>query len=204
MEANYPEAIPERLSDREITDRLKRASRLRRKHASYYDWPDKAVKEGGIVRCFLDPDNHRGQHSFTCGRLPEPGRDPPDAWVCSPGNRETALEVIELVVENAITAQIDGDRHSQESEEARWSHPTYFEDQVNDRIRTKDDKCDKLFARHPVQLLLHSDETCVAECYRDHLQSVEIDARRFDRVWLLLSYDPTTENCPLAELAAHN
>ena len=171
-----------------------------RQHASFYNWKDKGVKESGIIDEFLDPDNHCGSHSFTRFELERD--DPPDAWVIDSDGGRSALEVVELVNEKAIEAQIKKDSQTYREEAARWKDLAYFERRLNDEISKKDKKCEKLFANgRKVQLLLHSDEIFVLAFYRHHLnQGVELAASRFDRVWLLLSYDPKTGKYPLVEL----
>ena len=84
----------------------------------------------------------------------------------------------------------------------RWRELGYFKCRVNEIVSEKDKKCGHLFAEGAaVQLLLHSDETYVLTYCHKHLkQGLELTSSRFERVWLLLSYDPKIKKCPLMKL----
>ena len=183
-----------------LLEALNEINQLPRQHASFYNWPDKKTKEAGIVDDFLDPNHHCGMHSFTCFELEE--NDPPDAWVFDSSGGRTALEIVELVNEKAIRAQIKGDLTKYWVETLRWRELGYFKCRVNEIVSEKDKKCGHLFAEGAaVQLLLHSDETYVLTYCHKHLkQGLELTFGRFERVWLLLSYDPKIKKCPLMEL----
>lgn len=184
-----------------LLEALNEINSLPRQHASFYNWKDKGIKEAGVIEEFLDPDNHCGRHWFTSTFYLETD-DPPDAWVVDSDGGRTALEVVELVNEKAIEAQIKKDSLRCREEAIRWKDLAYFERRLNDEISKKDKKCEKLFASgRKVQLLLHSDELFLLAYYRHHLnQGLELADSRFDRVWLLLSYDSKTRKHPLLEL----
>ena len=197
----------EKFDMRKVRRDLGRHMKSQRRHAAHFDWFDKPIKEAGIVESFLDPKNHKGKHSYS--RFKMESKDPPDAWLFDSNNSKIALEITELVNEDAITAQIKHEctgglttarDYGDKSE--RWSDRTYLKGRVTNTVLQKDQKCDELFAGgQTVELLLHSDEPYLI----DNLEKIATpDFRvgsRFRRVWLLLSYDPRTESYPLVELA---
>ena len=42
----------------ELLYTIEKLRRLKRQHASFYEWSEKQTKESGIVDEFLDPNNH--------------------------------------------------------------------------------------------------------------------------------------------------
>ncbi len=185
-----------------LLEALNEVNRLQRQHASIFNWGCKAVKEAGITDEFLNPEVHCGRHSFTSFEPLKHGEDPPDAWVFGSNGNRTALEIAELVNQSTIEAQINGDELKYRDGSVRWADLAYFKRHVNEIVSTKDAKCGRLFSKGvAVQLLLHSDETYLLASYRDHLnQELNLTCNRFERVWLLLSYDPKIKKCPLMEL----
>ena len=183
-----------------LLEALNEINRLERQHAGYFNWPNKKEKEAGITNEFLNSGLHCGRHSFTCFELEE--NDPPDAWVFDSSGGRAALEIVELVSQSAIEAHKNGDMEKYRKEFTRWRELGYFKCRVNEIVSEKDKKCGHLFAEGAaVQLLLHSDETYVLTYCHKHLkQGLELTSSRFERVWLLLSYDPKIKKCPLMKL----
>jgi hypothetical protein len=193
---------------------LERENKRPRKHASHFDWSDKSIKEKGTVESFLDPKNHKGQRLYS--RFEMESQDPPDAWVFDPNNARIALEIMELVNEDAIRTQIKHDRigglataRDYATESERWGDQAYFTDRVHRCVQEKDQKCDKLFANGQiVELLLHSDEPQLIENLEKNTSSgFRVEGSRFRRIWLLLSYDPRTKSYPvvgLVQAASHS
>lgn len=196
-----------RENDTDLLDAIREGATLPRTHASFFNWKNKGVKESGLVDEFLDPHNHCGQHDFRAFDVP--AQDPPDTVLIDANGKKTALEVAELVNEDAIRAQIEHAKanilataraYSRECE--KWAAPIYLAECLNALIEIKNQKCDKLFdSGTEVQLLLHSDEMYLEACYKSHLSlGMRVRTRRFSRVWLLLSYSPQTQSCPLIEI----
>lgn len=75
------------------------ALRSRRKYASFFEWPNKKIKELGVVQDFVE-ELSRHEIVWRDARICQP--DPPDC-VCFDENGNTiALEVVELVSREAI------------------------------------------------------------------------------------------------------
>lgn len=185
--------------NRDILEEVKRYAVMKRKHASFFNWHDKRIKESGIVGDFLEPKNHNGIHDYISFNIPE--ADPPDALVYRGDGSEVPLEIMELVNESAIDAQIH-DKPTYSAECEKWDDIRYFESELNDRIQTKNDKCLKLFNQgKEVQLLLHSDEAWVeASCERHFEKGINIKEHNFSAVWLMLSYSPKKESCTIIQV----
>lgn len=192
-----------RLLDRVMSDQIlseiRKFTRLPRQHASFYNRHDKGIKESGIVGYFLDKKNHKNIHQFVSFNVPK--QDPPDAWLIDKEQNQTALEITELVNQNAIDAQINNlPEYWAECE--KWADLNYFESELNDRILDKQKKCSALFEQEvSVHLLLHTDEVWLKSCYEEHLRNgATICQNSFSIIWLLLSYSPLAQSSPVIKL----
>jgi hypothetical protein len=182
----------------------------KRRHASYFECPNfdyqntilTKIKEIGIVEDFLNPDNHHGVHDFVDFDMSD--SDPPDAILDNKLGEKVALEITELVNEKAIDAQISKNLPTYKEECAKWRDKNYFEASVNECISKKDEKCSKknLFVKFKnVHLLFHTDELWIEECYKRHVETgITINRQRFSQIWLMFSYSPHTQSCPIFEL----
>ena len=194
MRAAYYSVI--RRMDAEVLKEIIKYSRLPREHASFYNWHEKGVKESGIVNYFLDERNHKGIHDFVSFSVPK--SDPPDAWIFEASGNKVALEITELVNRDAITAQIH-DKPNYWEECERWASKPYFQDRLNERVQEKQEKCSNLFSSCvDVQLLMHTDEMWVESCYERHFEhGLKLAAHSFSKIWLMLSYSPRKQLCPV-------
>ncbi len=186
----------------EILQSVEKYHSLKRKHASFYDWPDKQIKEAGIVDIFLDPENHKGAHDYVSFSIPS--SDPPDAVIYKENEEESLLEITELVNQNAIESQIKGES-AYSSECQKWLELDYFQKQLNERIQTKNKKCTALFSEKTnVQLLLFTDEMWLESIYEEHFNTgVSIESHDFSDVWLMLSYSPSTKTYLIIQLCKY-
>ena len=176
----------------ELLNKIENIRRLKRRHASFFDWPDTKTKEAGILDEFLDPNNHKGIHDFVSFSMPE--NDPPDAIIYKNNNEEAQLEITELVNQKAIELQINNDP-LYFSESQQWIDRSYFENQLNENIQIKNKKCAALFNKtNDVQLLLHTDEMWLEANYKKHFETgITIQKHSFTNIWLMLSYSTNTK-----------
>ena len=176
----------------ELLNKIVNIRRLKRRHASFFDWPDTKTKEAGILDEFLDPNNHKGIHDYVSFSMPE--NDPPDAIIYKSNNEEAQLEITELVNQKAIELQIKNDPlYFSESQE--WIDRSYFENQLNESVQIKNKKCAALFNKtNDVQLLLHTDEMWLEANYKKHFEAgITIQKHSFTNIWLMLSYSTNTK-----------
>jgi hypothetical protein len=183
----------------QIMKEFEKNSGLPRKHAAFFNWYDKKVKESGIVDEFLDERNHQGAYPFTSFSVPE--NDPPDVLLYDNNKNVTALEITELVNQKAIEAQILN-KAKYVSESMKWADPSYFGAQINEKIQIKQQKCLNLFeSKTPVHLLFYTDELWLESCLEDHLNNeITIIQNSFSIIWLMLSYSTHTQSCPIIKL----
>lgn len=190
------------ITENDILQIVEKCRRMKRRHASFYDWHDKQVKESGIVDDFLDPENHKGVHDYVSFSIPD--TDPPDAVIYKNNNEEAQLEITELVNKNAIESQINNDS-AYSNECLKWTELGYFEKQLNERIQTKNKKCAALFNHNKnVQLLLHTDEMWLESSYKKHFEAgCTIQPHRFSDIWLMLSYSTATKSYPIIQVCKY-
>ncbi len=188
--------------DKEIVEEFRKYFRLKRTHASHFNWHDKKAKEAGIIDDFLNPLNHKGIHEFVSFTVPEQG--PPDAIVFDHSNNEVYLELTELVNEKAIKAQIQNKNNYWEEAE-RWAQIEYFENQINAAVKIKAKKCSELFkSEREVHLLFHSDEMWIESTYKKYLRAgLNIEENEFKKIWLILSYSADSKSYPVVEIISN-
>jgi hypothetical protein len=124
--------------------------RRRRKYASYWDWPDRDVKEIGVVRDLLEAMRERGDERY---RQPDCVDDQwPDCIVKDASGRNVAVEVTELVDEEAIKICQKG-----EGVYRRWSDEDVTK-KITAIMRAKDQKANHggLYAK--AVLVIFTDE----------------------------------------------
>ena len=107
----------------DLTDDLRRFANKRREHVSFFDGPDKRSKERGIAREFLQQLERQFGISW---RLPESDdlpasipHDPPDVVVLGPDGELIGLELVEVVIQEAIEAQVRASARRSQGE--RWT-----------------------------------------------------------------------------------
>jgi hypothetical protein len=181
------------MTNDELLQTIQNLRSLKRQHASFYDWPEKQIKESGIIDEFLDPNNHKGIHDYVSFSIPD--NDPPDAIIYKNDDEEALLEITELVNQQAIESQINNDS-TYLSESQKWLDRSYFEKQLNEIIQIKNQKCTALFNQtNNVQLLLHTDEVWLEAYYKKHFEAgVTIQPHSFTNIWLMLSYSSNTKS----------
>lgn len=90
----------------ELLSEVEKLNALHRKHASFFQWHDKAIQEFGIAQDFVD------QFEKICGEKVvhiARGSDPPDIIIRTEAEHSIGIEITELVDEDAIKFQIAGD-----------------------------------------------------------------------------------------------
>ena len=178
--------------DNDFINAINNQGKLKRKHASDWNWYDKKVKEFWIVDSFLDPKNHIGIHDHVEFSIPE--FDPPDALIYNADGDEVSLEIVELVNRDAIDSQIQ-DKPDYWEQCEKWTDLDYFESNLNKLIMKKNNKCTHLFdQKRNVQLLIHTDEMWIEAFYKEHFDAgITIKKHDFTKIWLMLGYS-TTKN----------
>jgi hypothetical protein len=158
----------------------------KRKVSSYWDWPDKPVKERGIAlnilpRAFKDVVDLRS------------GQDPPDCE-CSLDGSFSGVEVTELVDQKTLEQSIRGNRVYLE-----WDQQQFLS-----ALQSRIDDKDKSWKGGPYErrvLVIHTDEFILdRETVDRFLQGSAFTAKLITDVILGLSYHSSTEDVPVFRL----
>jgi hypothetical protein len=165
-----------------------------RMYASFFDWPRKLVKEQGILRTFHEALLAAGENAFQS--FTPSKTDPPDCTAIDGGGDKVGIEITELVSEEAIRRNLDGDAVYRD-----WEQEQVIE-ALECIIRRKDQKCSNVSGFSRLLLLIHTDEPVIDyEVYQSVLENHAFQKpHRFDEVVLLFSYDPRRETYPYVRL----
>ncbi len=163
---------------------------VRRGYATHFEWPDKQIKELGVVKEWLRSMESRGEAAYSnpISALD----DPPDCVVLDRGGRKVAVEVTELVSREAIEI----------NQGKRWEDHVYRDwrlneviTKINDILQNKDGKTFKGGPYAKTILVIHTDEFRLLidreEVYEGYLTSQSFGpVKQIDEAYLLFSYEP--------------
>jgi len=190
---------------REIGRAIREAAKKSRGYASYFDWRlDRDLEEWGVAQCVRGSREAQGL-PFYYSHLRVRGRsnDPPDCEACDAASRRVAVEITELVSEDATKAYQAGRIY----DFGVWDRATFLSE-LSERITRKD----KNFYRLKdapydggYELIVFTDEPMLGrETVEGYLSGHVFDrTAHLSRVLLLLGYDPGIQRCPLYELDVH-
>jgi len=154
-----------------------------RRYASFYEWHDKQQKELGIVQELLASLASQGIELFD-PQIHQP--DPPDC-ICNDRNGNlVALELVELVSQEAV------ERNEKGEAVYRWWEPVDIRSEIASLLAKKDAKAFNGGPYSEVAVVIHTDEPAlVADDARAALSGLEFGPfRRISRGFLMLSYMP--------------
>jgi hypothetical protein len=164
-------------------ERITLAMSKRRRYASFFEFPNKELKELGIVQQLLTSLATHGR------QLNDPSPyhpDPPDC-ICSDarGNR-VALELVELVSEEAVRRNAKGE------EVYRWWEPSEIRAAIGDLLSRKDVKSFNGGPYADIAVVIFTDEPVLtADEARKALKGVEFGPfRQLTLAFLMFSYMP--------------
>lgn len=174
---------------------LKEILQEQRKYASFFEWPDKQIKERGVVQSLLESLETNGLLPFTGLR---PGPSPNQAPDCIAEDKigETvAIEVTEFVSSKAIKMNQRG----------KDVYRDWMPDEVIDEVQKIITKKDRVryfggpYAK--IVLVIHTDEiTLDHETYTSVLSKAAFEARKIEEVYFLFSYRPQVKAYPYVKL----
>jgi hypothetical protein len=165
-----------------------------RGYADFFDWPDKTVKEWGIVQSFCEEiERDKGPKIVSGKQHPGGSNHAPDFQVTTDSGEIWGVEITELVSQEAIEAT----KHN------KLFYPEWTDvDLISafENLVSKKDKPKKVkggpYNRY--SLLVHVDEDMLlAERLRNVFCSRVFQTRLIDDIYVLVSYDPRQERCPL-------
>ena len=177
------------IADLDATDRL------RRKHASFRNFARKGPKEMGVFTEAMERIA-RDLPAQIAGWSPVV-EDPPDIELTS-GAQRIGVEITELVNPRALKAQLDNSPRY--TEELLHYGPDQAKAQLAEIVKAKEEKIRVVRSRYTAfALLIHTDEPMLnSEMLSGHRLRPESEMYRW--VYLLFSYEPTKNECPLVRL----
>jgi hypothetical protein len=166
-----------------------------RKYASWFEWPEKELKELGVVRELLASIASLGTHDL---REPKANRpDPPDCVCLGTGGRRVAVEVAEVVCERA--AELNAQGHDVYRD---WRQGE-LEAHIRRLLHEKDTKQFHGGPYAETLVCLFTDEPVLSRDFaaRELAQVRFGPLQQITGAYLLFSYDPGTQRYPVLELA---
>lgn len=163
-----------------------------RKYASFFEWPeDRSIAEKGVVVDLVESLAHRNERQFHSVGIQKP--DPPDCICLNELNERVAIEVTEVVCEDAARLNAQGHdvfRNWKDGELA---------DRIAEQLADKDGKKFHGAPYAEVIVCLFTDEPLLTI---DRIQQElgELYFGPFAQVtsaYLLVSYDPRTKTYPV-------
>ena len=165
-----------------------------RKHAGFFEWPQKDTKELGVVKCLIESLGKAGCNSYSDPRSSM--NDPPDCIARDDSGKLVGIEISELVDLKTV-------RDAQHNK----ANPKYWDKQeVIDRTQSIIlEKDQKKFHGGPyssIILVIFTDETFLdSDDVIPYLKQHEFEkTNQIDEIYLLFSYDPRYHTYPFWKL----
>jgi len=165
-----------------------------RAYAPFFDWFDKGRKELGVVEELLTSLNRESGARLHSPRLQKP--DPPDCVCVTQTGSSVALEVAEVVCEDAARLAARG------QDVMRLWKPGDLTAHISHRLREKDSKTYHGGPYVETIACLFTDEPMLTLSQAES----ELNAHRFGpfsqltSAFLVFSYDPNTKSYPVIQL----
>lgn len=185
---------------RQLIEDLEANDALKRRHANFWNFHKKTSKELGLFSEVFE----RFEKDFEV-KIDEWGltdKDPPDVFANVSSGKVIGIEITELVNEHAIDAQIHfPDRYSTEllsfDFDASVKKLREIVAEKGRKLASVGDLYDELV------LLIHTDEFMLkSDQFNTHEHGVTLEmAPAVNRIYLLFSYEPDKQTCPLIRLA---
>lgn len=178
---------------KKIATKLKEAANTNRGYASFFDWPDKDLKEANVCLLLIESMVKSGLEAPGKISPRGQGNDPPDCEIISPDGKVLGVEVTELVCEKAVKKY----KATKIDDWADWDRPRLHKT-LSDRVIEKDKAKIKGGPYESYYFIIYTDEPAlqyenVVDLTRDWSPP---QTRLIDRVYFLLSFDPRLSRCP--------
>lgn len=188
--------------DKELLEALIASREKARGYADFFGWgANRNIEEWGVLYYLSESLTSSGVTIFNSFIQRERPNDPPDCEALDESGQRVAIEVTELVDEEAIKSFKTGEIFSW----ANWD-VTKFRNRLNNIIKRKDSRFDDL--KDPPYkggyfLVIFTDEPMLKQNQVNaFLDGYFIkNTKHLSKVFLLLSYDPSIKKCPYFELS---
>jgi len=167
---------------------LKQILHEQRKYAHFFEWPDKQLKERGVVECLLEGMQFNGLIPFSSLRVGPSPNQAPDCIAENNTGETVAIEVTEFVSSKAIEMNQRG-----KDVYRNWK-PDEVVNELQNIITKKDEV--KYFGGpySKIVLVIHTDELVLDhEAYSTILSEAKFEAQNIAEVYFLFSYRPQVE-----------
>ncbi len=166
-----------------------------RKYAHHFEWPDKQIKEKGVVECLIDEMKKKGEVQWTDLRVGPHPNHAPDCIATNYSGKAVAIEVTEFVSGKAIEMTKAG-----KNVYRNWK-PEEIINRIQKQISRKDSVS---YVGGPYEahvLVIHTDEIALHhEAYLSVLGQASFTASTLDEVYFLFSYRPEVKGYPYVRL----
>jgi hypothetical protein len=181
--------------DIDILPLILNARKKRKGYATFFDWPNKATKEKGVVRALLDAMDAKGE-SHGIAHLKTSPVDPPDCIGVLTNGELVGFEVTELVDQKTVEMNPRGRGAWKE-----WPSSELIE-KLKQIARKKDSKHFQGGPYSKIVLVIHTDEPMVRSADCDSILRGQVfgRCRQITEVYLLLSYAPGLKAYPYFRL----
>ena len=178
---------------RQDIERLKEIWARTRKYASFFEWPEKEEKELGVVEELLPGLNALGLGLHNL-RVQRP--DPPDCICDDPNGKPVAIEVAEIVCEEAARQNAQGKNVYRD-----W-RPGELKATITSRLAEKDGKTFHGGPYSGIVVCLFTDEPALSlDFATNELSSVNFGPyKQIGTAYLLFRHDPGSQNYPVLPL----
>jgi hypothetical protein len=179
----------------QIVSDLRATDRLRRRHASFWNFARKGPKEMGVFTEAMQRISEDLPAPISGWRPVD--LDPPDVELTS-GDERIGVEITELVNPRALRAQVH--QNYTYSQELLSYGPEQAKAQIAEIVAEKEAKIRPVIAQYDsVALLIHTDEPMLtSKMLTGHRLQPGSEVYRW--VYLLFSYEPEKGECPLVRL----
>lgn len=187
--------------EKEILDLMREARNKARGYADFFGWgSDRDIEEWGVVTSLSESLEYEGNNLFTSLKKRGRPNDPPDCEASDNNGNRIAIEVTELVDGKAIQAYKSGAVY----EWADWDKDKFISS-LGSLILRKDSRFLEL-KEPPYEggyfLVIFTDEPMLDRLtVESYLEGYKFKKPEYlTRTFLLVSYDPGVEKCPIFEL----
>lgn len=166
-----------------------------RKYAHHFEWPDKQIKERGVVETLTDEMAKKGEAQWTDLRIGPHPNHAPDCVATNSRGDAIAIEVTELVSGRAIEMTKAGQNVYYD-----WE-PAEVIGEIQKRINRKDtvDYVGGPYVAHV--LVIHTDELALDhKTYLPLLAEAAFSASIIAQVYILFSYNSEVKGYPYVRL----
>jgi hypothetical protein len=185
----------------EIAGAMREARAKARGYADFFGWgANRDLEEWGVVASLFESMEKDGALPYTDLRIRGRGDDPPDCEALTATGQRAAIEVAELVDEEAIKAAKAGRVY----EAAEWPKAKFLSN-LSELLKRKDSKYPKLL-EPPYDggytVVVFTDEPVLsAELVAQYLDGETFaDIEHITEALFLVSYDPASKCCPYYRL----